>query len=319
MNECLRRIAASDGTILITGRTGTGKSHLAREIHAASPRRDRKFAAVNLATLSENLIESELFGHERGAFSGADVRRTGKLEAANGGTVFLDEIGELPLRLQTKLLETLNSRTICPVGSNRDIQLDIRVVAATNRDLERMVREGEFRDDLYFRLNFFKVELPGLASAPERIESLASRFAAEASTRQGREYGGLSPALVDMIKEHSWPGNIRELKNAMEFAVAMSPGGMLTPDLLPPSLKTDPKISATEQAAFHFPTAYRDAKAQFERLFLQEALRRFDGKVNLTSRRTGLSKVTLIEKIRRYEIDVHGIKYRALCAQKEHA
>lgn len=315
-NEQLNRIAKSDGVILITGRTGCGKSHLAEQIHAASPRREKRFVSINLATLSENLIESELFGHERGAFSGADAKRIGKLETANGGTVFLDEIGELPLRLQTKLLEALNSRKICPVGSNRDIHLDIRILAATNRDLESMVKEGSFREDLFFRLNVFRVELPGLAETPDRIESLACAFAAEACRRQGREYGGVSPQLIEALRGYSWPGNIRELKNVMEFAVAMNPGGMLSPDLLPPYLRSGAPTK-TESLAFHFPTDYHQAKAQFERLFLQEALRRFDGKINLTSRKTGLSKVTLIEKVRRYEIDVHEIKYRAL--RKEHA
>lgn len=320
MNEQLKKIAQSDGVILITGKTGSGKSHLAKEIHEASPRRDRKFIAINLATLSENLIESELFGHERGAFSGAETKRIGKLEAANGGTVFLDEIGELPLRLQTKLLEALNSRTICPVGSNRDVQLDIRILAATNRDLEKLVREGGFREDLFYRLNLFRVELPGLCSDPERVQFLGRRFAQEACRRQGREYVGLSSSMEQALRDYTWPGNIRELKNAMEFAVAMSPGGLMGPELLPPYLRTNnAPAEQNETLSFHFPTGYHEAKSQFERLFLQESLRRFEGKVNLTSRKTGLSKVTLIEKIRRYEIDVQGIKYKAHCAKKEHA
>jgi transcriptional regulator with PAS, ATPase and Fis domain len=317
-NEQLRKIAASDGIILITGRTGSGKSYLAKEIHDASPRREKKFLAINLATLSENLIESELFGHERGAFSGAEAKRIGKLEIANGGTIFLDEIGELPIHLQTKLLEALNSKSICPVGSNRDIQLDIRILAATNRDLESMVRAGTFREDLFYRLNLFRIELPGLSGDSKRLLSLARAFAAEACRRQGREYHGLSTHIEEALIAYPWPGNIRELKNAMEFAVAMSNGGMLGPDLLPPYMRSGGlSLNTSEAVSFHFPAIYQEAKSQFERLFLQEALRRYEGKVNLTSRKTGLSKVTLIEKIRRYEIDVHGIKYRAQCARKE--
>src|SRR3990167_1431203 len=156
----LAKIAASESTILITGPTGTGKSCLAEKIHLASPRRSGRFVAINLATLNENLIESELFGHERGAFSGANLRRLGKLESAAGGSVFLDEIGELSPAMQTRLLEMLNSKVISPVGSNRVVRLDVRIIAATNRELAGMVERGEFRADLFFRINTFQVELP---------------------------------------------------------------------------------------------------------------------------------------------------------------
>jgi DNA-binding NtrC family response regulator len=309
MDSFVRRLAETSHTVLITGRTGTGKSHLAREIHEASPRRNGRFVTINLATLSENLIESELFGHEKGAFSGADSRRIGKLESANGGTAFLDEIGELPPRLQTKLLEALNSHVISPVGSNREVALNLRVVAATNRDLPKMVAAGEFREDLYFRVNTFQVELPSLASVPERIPALAERFAREAAARQGRPHDGLSPDLLRELRCLPWPGNVRELKNCLEFAVAMSPGGALGPESLPPYLRGPAPAAAP--AAFPFPNDYREAKSHFERVYLREVLRRFDGRINVTARETGLSKVTLLEKIRRYGIDVHRIRYAA--------
>lgn len=309
MNPTLNRIAMTDNTVLITGRTGTGKTHLARQVHDLSPRRAGRFVAVNLATLSENLIESELFGHERGAFSGADVRRTGKMESANGGTIFLDEIGELPPRIQTKLLEALNSLTISPVGSNREISLDLRIITATNRDLEAMVREGTFREDLFFRINTFQIALPDLSTDPEKIERLADSFARAACRSQNREYAGLAQDFRDELRAYSWPGNVRELKNAVEFAVAMTNGGPLARDCLPPYVKAGAKPART--LGTHFPADYREAKSRFERSYLEQVLLRFDGRINLTAKRSGLSKVTLIDKIRRYEIDVPTIKYRA--------
>lgn len=316
MNPSIAKLAATDNTLLITGRTGTGKSHLAKQIHSISPRRAGKFMAVNLATLSENLIESELFGHERGAFSGADTKRIGKLEAAAGGTIFLDEIGELPLRLQTKLLEALNSFTISPVGSNREIPLNIRIVTATNRDLSAMVKKGEFREDLFFRVNTFQVHLPDLASDQTRIAALAERFASEAAKAQNRPFERIDPAALEAIKSYGWPGNVRELKNAMEFSVAMNGEGPLLAESLPPLVRAGSRSPLSQQAVA-FPTDYREAKSYFERTYLEEVLYRFEGKINVTARRSGLSKVTLIDKIRRYEIDIPAIKYRSHLALKE--
>lgn len=313
------KLAATDGTILITGRTGAGKTHLARELHNQSRRRAGKFMAINLATLSENLIESELFGHERGAFSGADTRRVGKLEIANGGTVFLDEIGELPLRIQTKLLEALNSRTISPVGSNREIQLDVRIIAATNKDLPREVEAGRFREDLYFRLNTFEIRMPELASQPDRILILAEKFARETSQLQGRAFLGIDPGCQHALRTYGWPGNVRELKNAMEYAVALNGEGPLEAASLPAYVRQGREtVKAGEPGApsRYFPSDYREAKQQFERNYLQEMLLRFGGGVNRTAKETGISKVTLIDKIRRYDIDVPAIKYEAHLAAK---
>ncbi|MGZ3668603.1 MAG: sigma 54-interacting transcriptional regulator [Bdellovibrionota bacterium] len=316
MDLLSRKLAATHHTILITGRTGTGKSHIARKIHEASPRCGGRFVTINLATLSENLIESELFGHEKGAFSGADLKRVGKLESANGGTAFLDEIGELPPRLQTKLLEALNSHTISPVGSNREVTLDIRVVAATNRDLKKMVAAGTFREDLYFRLNTFQLELPALAGFPERIPPLAAEFAEQAAARQGRPFQALSADFLRELVSYSWPGNVRELKNCMEFAVAMSSGGKLDADCLPPYLKAAGASLPSAETGIAYPSDYREAKSHFERSYLNAVLKRFEGRINLTARETGLSKVTLIDKIRRYEIDVKRIKYSAYAQEK---
>jgi transcriptional regulator with PAS, ATPase and Fis domain len=313
MNNTLKKMAETDGTILITGRTGTGKSHLAQEIHRASPRRAGKFVAINLATLSENIIESELFGHERGAFSGADSRRVGKLECANGGTVFLDEIGELPTRLQTKLLEALNSHVISPVGSNREIQLNVRIITATNRDLATMVRARQFREDLFYRINTFQVQLPDLHTDGSRVLNLAESFVVQAAQRQNRPVPIMGAEFRRELLRCRWPGNVRELKNAMEYAVAMNVGDALTPACLPATAPPE----ENQLAAFPtFPTDYREAKTYFEKSYLQEILLRFEGRINLTAKRTGLSKVTLIDKIRRYEIDIPTIKYQAHVAQE---
>jgi two-component system, NtrC family, response regulator AtoC len=309
----IRKVASSGQTVLITGRTGTGKSHLAREIHEMhinSSGRTGKFVGINLATLSDNLIESELFGHEKGAFSGASARRIGKLESAQGGTAFLDEIGELSPRLQTKLLETLNSQVVTPVGSNREIQLDLRVIAATNRDLRKMVDSGEFREDLFFRLNVFHIELEGLATAPDRIPGLAAQFAADASKRQGRPYFGMEASFIAALRRHNWPGNVRELKNCMDFSVAMSEGGRLHENCLPNFVSKQETAEVSPMRLF--PTDYREAKSSFERVYIREVLRRCAGKINLTAKESGLSKVTLIEKIRRYDIDVNRIKIDCL-------
>jgi two-component system response regulator HydG len=317
MNLNIQKLARTDNTLLITGRTGTGKSHLAREIHELSRRKSGKFVAINLATLSENIIESELFGHERGSFSGADCKRVGKLELANGGTVFLDEIGELPPRLQTKLLEALNSHTISPVGSNRELYLDVRIITATNKDLAAMVRENKFREDLFFRVNTFQIHLQDLAAEPWRVLPLAESFAQSSSRRQNRPYQGMDESFRSDVQSYSWPGNIRELKNAVDFAVALSPDGLLTSSCLPPLLKRGQAPGHKENPGYHFPSDYREAKSAFERTYLTEVLSRFEGKINLTAKRSGLSKVTLIDKIRRYDIDIPTIKYKAHQASRE--
>jgi DNA-binding NtrC family response regulator len=319
MNPSWQKIAAGDQTVLITGRTGTGKTHLARQIHELSHRKTHRFVAINLATLSENLIESELFGHERGAFSGADAKRIGKLEWANGGTVFLDEIGELSPRLQTKLLEALNSYTVSPVGSNREVQLNIRVVAATNRDLRAMIRDGGFREDLYFRINTFEIHLPNLSSDPTRIFDLARKFALAASSRQQRACPSFSPNFLKSLEAYPWPGNIRELRNCIEFALALCSESTLEPESLPAYIRENTISHRAPQALALFPADYRAAKSLFERAYLEEILTRYEGRINQTARETGLSKVTLIEKVRRYEIDVKRIKYTAHLAKSSPA
>lgn len=234
MTDLLCAANEMDSTLLITGKTGTGKSHLAYAIHRSSPKRAQcRWFKVNLATLSENLIESELFGHERGAFTGADCRRVGRLESCNGGTVFLDEIGELPIRLQAKLLDFIQYKRVTPVGSNRDIELDVRIIVATNKDLESAVAAGQFREDLYHRLNVFHARMPDLATNRPAILGFARQFLGVCAERAGKNITTLTQEVEQTFLSYPWPGNIRELENAVEFAVAMEKTDKITVGALP--------------------------------------------------------------------------------------
>ncbi|HSS79382.1 MAG TPA: sigma 54-interacting transcriptional regulator [Thermoanaerobaculia bacterium] len=232
----LRRAAASDSTVLLRGESGTGKEVAARTLHRESPRTSRPFVAVNCATLSENLLESELFGHEKGAFTGAVARKIGKAEAADGGTLFLDEIGELPLPLQAKLLRFLQEREFERVGGTRPIRVDVRVVAATNRDLEKAIRDGTFREDLFYRLSVIPLHLPPLRERREDVPLLASHFAALTSQRLGRGVAGFTPEARACLQGYDWPGNIRELANAVERAIVLGEGGLIRPEDLPETI-----------------------------------------------------------------------------------
>lgn len=227
IREALERvvqIAPVDATVLVTGESGTGKELVARGIHALSSRRHKGFIAVNVAALSDTLLESELFGHEKGAFTGAIDSRKGLFELAQGGTIFLDEIGEMPLNTQTKLLRVLEEREFYRVGGERSLKVDVRVIAATNQELRHLVEIGEFRRDLYFRLNVLHIELPPLRERKEDIPILVGEFIREASTRHDRPFVGISDEAMRILQEHHWPGNVRELKNLVESMVVLAPG-----------------------------------------------------------------------------------------------
>jgi formate hydrogenlyase transcriptional activator len=229
----IRQVAPTDCTVLILGKTGTGKELVARAIHNHSPRKDKSMIKVNCAALPPHLIESELFGHERGSFTGATERRLGKFEMANGGTLFLDEIGEMPLDLQVKLLRALQEKEIDRIGGKDTIQVDVRIIAATNRELEKAMAEGKFRSDLYYRLNIFPIVMPELRDRKEDIPLLASHFIASLAGKTGREIKGISKkALQDMLL-YDWPGNIREMEHLIERSMLLSHGDMLTQVQLP--------------------------------------------------------------------------------------
>ena len=230
------QVAPSDSTVMISGETGTGKELIARAIHNNSPRRNKLMVKVNCAALPANLIESELFGHERGSFTGATERRVGKFELAHNGTLFLDEIGEMPLELQVKLLRTLQEKEIERVGGRTTIKVDVRIIAATNRDLEKEMKEGRFRPDLYFRLNIFPIHLPPLRSRTEDIPLLASHFIARFSRKTGRKISMLSNRVVQQLQQYSWPGNIRELEHLIERSVLLTSGETLKDIALPAAI-----------------------------------------------------------------------------------
>jgi two-component system response regulator HydG len=234
------RVAQSDATVLITGESGTGKELVARAVHRNSHRAAKPFVAINCAALTETLLESELFGHEKGAFTGASMQKRGKLEAAGGGTVFLDEIGEMPVQLQAKLLRVLQQREVERVGGLQAVPLDFRLVAATNRNLGEAIQEGRFRQDLYYRLNVIALRTPALRERPEDIMPLAQHFAARYAAKCGRQIAGISPHAAAILRGFDWPGNVRELENAIERAVVLGSSDMILPEDLPEALSEPP-------------------------------------------------------------------------------
>jgi len=231
-------IAPVNSTVLITGESGTGKELAARAIHLLSPRRSRPFIAMNCAAVPESLLESELFGHEKGAFTGATSRRRGMFELADGGTLLLDEIGEMPLQLQTRFLRVLEARRFMRVGGDVEIQVDVRVIAATNQDLREAVRHGSFRRDLYYRLNVLHLELPPLRQRKPDIPILVRYFIGEVSEQHEREFKGLAPEAVQILLEYDWPGNVRELRNLVESMVVLAPGSVIRAVDIPPEIRS---------------------------------------------------------------------------------
>jgi two-component system response regulator PilR (NtrC family) len=233
VRELVARVAGTESTVLITGESGTGKEVVARAIHGASRRAGRPMVGINCAAIPAELLESELFGHVKGAFTGADRARPGLLETAEGGTLFLDEIGDMPSAMQAKLLRVLQERTIRRVGGNEEIPVDVRVVCATHRDLELLVQCGDFREDLYYRINVIQIAMPPLRARIEDIPEFVQVFAAKHAQRMGRTVTGAEPAFVEALTGYRWPGNIRELENVVERAVALSTGELLQHDSLP--------------------------------------------------------------------------------------
>jgi len=223
----VEQVAATDMTVLVLGETGTGKELVARAVHGHSGRRERPLVKVNCSALPAELIESELFGHEKGAFTGASARQVGRFELADGGTIFLDEVGELPLGLQAKLLRVLQEGEFERLGSGKTIKVDVRVITATNRNLSEAMQEGRFRSDLYYRLNVYPIQLPPLRERREDIELLAQTFLAEAGRRMGRVFGGMGPGVLEALRRYDWPGNVRELQNVIERATVTSTTSML--------------------------------------------------------------------------------------------
>jgi DNA-binding NtrC family response regulator len=299
--EIIRKVAETDLTVLVRGESGSGKELVAQALHYRSPRARRPFIAVNCAAISPELVESELFGHEKGAFTGADARRIGRFEAASGGTLLLDEIGDMSASTQAKVLRVLQERTLERVGGSTKVEVDVRVVAATHRDLEEEVKEGRFRQDLYYRLKVVQLELPPLRQRLEDLPALVERFLAQLAERLGRPKARVSEAAGMRLAHHPWPGNVRELRNVIEQAAVLAAAGVIEPgDLgLDEGLPHAVADGASEyRPGAQFAEAKKAAVERFERAFLREALARHDGNVSRTAEAIGMVRQSLQQKIR---------------------
>jgi two-component system response regulator PilR (NtrC family) len=279
----IETVARTNSTILLTGESGTGKGLVAQAIHFHSLRRDRPVVAVNCGALPEALLESELFGHMRGAFTGADSNKKGLIEVAERGTVFLDEIGEMSAVMQVKLLRVLQERKFRRVGGLEEMQADIRVIAATNQDLAKLVADGRFREDLFYRINVIGIHLPPLRDRREDIPLVAEHFLAKYSEQMGKSINGISHDALDLMQKYDWPGNIRELENTIERAVALESTPTVLPDSLPPAVRGDsvrPSLMTSQPIEAALPSSGFDLEAhvqEIERGYLAEALKRAGG------------------------------------------
>ena len=288
------KIASTDATVLITGENGTGKDVLAGEIHRMSLRALKPMVCVDAGALTETLFESELFGHVKGAFTDAHADHIGKFEQADGGTLFLDEIGNIPLHLQAKLLRALQNRTITRVGDTKAIPVDIRLICATNKDLEKMVRDGEFREDLYYRINTMHLHLPALRERIDEIAPLAEMFVAKYAERYRRNVSGLTPDALELLKGHVWSGNIRELQNCIEKAVILCDGEMLT--------ASDIELPQVRAGLHRTVMSGNETLEETEEKAIRAAMARFGGNLSMVAKSLEISRPTLYAKLKKYNI-----------------
>ena len=313
------KLAKVDTSVLIRGESGTGKELVARAIHYNSARKDQKLVPVNCSSIAETLFESELFGHEKGAFTGADQRQIGRFQYAEGGTIFLDEIGDLSAAMQVKLLRVIQERKFTPVGSNREIDMDVRIIAATNRNLEELIQKGTFREDLFYRLNVIPVYLPPLRDRKDDIGKLVSHFVAKFNNLHKKAVAGISEQAMGLLLKHNWPGNIRELENVIEHAFviestdtisASSLPGYLRGGLVPAQAAAEAReadeegeeSTATDASGAADELDYRSFKEQFEKEFIIKALKTFKGRINQTALHAKIPKKTLLRKLQKYNI-----------------
>jgi two-component system nitrogen regulation response regulator NtrX len=306
--EMADRVAPTNATVLILGESGTGKDLLAQEIHARSPRAQKPFVAVNCAALPETLIESELFGYERGAFTGAAQQRKGKFELASGGTLFLDEIGDMNPVTQAKVLRALESREIERLGGSHSIDVDVRVISATHKNLAAEIAAGRFREDLYYRLRVVTLDLPPLRAHKEDVPLLAGTFVAQLDARHGRR-AALGPDAVDLLRRYDWPGNVRELRNALERSLVLSKGEEIAAADLPEEVRTNTGTVAPPVVGgdtFLGETDFREAKRKFEIAYLKRKLEEHRWNVSQTAAEIGLQRQSLQEKLRELGIQRPG-------------
>ena len=294
----IRAVAPSEASVLVLGESGTGKELVAKALHEGSPRGARRLVTVNCAALAENLLESELFGHEKGAFTGAQRQRDGLFVQADGGTLFMDEIGEMPVALQAKLLRALQQGEVQRLGSDRPVRVDVRIITATNRDLQAEVAAGHFREDLYYRLNVIALRVPALREWPEGIPLLARHFLDRFAQRNRKSFRGFTPRAMDLMLRHDWPGNVRELENAVERAVILAPGDMITERDLPAGLRADEQgqDGPGHAAGLSLEDAEREAIAR--------TLEQVGHNKSEAARVLGVTRVTLRNKMRKFGLDL---------------
>ncbi len=298
--EKIRLLAHNDIDVLILGETGTGKELVARSLHRAGPRNDQRFVPIDCGAIPEALLESEFFGHERGAFTGAQARNLGLLEFAHGGTVFLDEIAQLPLNLQAKLLRALQSRKIRRVGGHEEIAIDVGIIAATSLNLQEEIRQHRFRADLYYRINVACIEVPPLRERPEDIPLLARFFLETFAREMKREGMDLAPDVCEILLSYQWPGNVRELQNAVKRAGALTPGGLITADNLPDELIAQAGLTAEAREG-----GFAERRNAFERSYFEELLNRCDGNIARAQSESQLPRATFYRFLKKHGICRH--------------
>ncbi len=299
----VEKVSATDSTILILGESGTGKELIAQAIHYNSKRADRTLVPVNCAAIPSELLESELFGHVKGAYTGAHIARSGRFEAADGGTIFLDEIAEMPPSLQAKLLRVLQEQSFIPVGGTKTVEVDVRVIAATNKDLDKEIAAGRFRQDLYFRLNVIPIRLPPLRERPEDVAVLVDHFLRKWNRETGRTIPGFSPDAMESLKRYAWPGNVRELENLVERLVVLKRSGRFELKDLPPAMVDGRRLAAGAPGTPDDRIDFRQATEAYENNLIREAMRMAGGNRNRAAAILGLKRTTFLEMLKRKAID----------------
>ena len=305
IHEMIRKVAPALTTVLITGETGTGKELIARAIHRQSTRKDQPFIKINCAAIAENLVESELFGYEKGAFTGAVATKPGKFELAHRGTLFLDEVGEIPREMQAKLLQAIQDQSFERVGGLKTVSVDVRLITATNRNLAQEVKEGKFREDLFYRLNVFPIHIPPLRERPEDILPLTGHFLAKFNRKLGRKIEGVDPEVRECLLAYPWPGNIRELEHLVERMVLMAEGLLLTIDLVPPEVLQavrEPRPEAADLSETPGREALRSHMEVMEKQIIARCLEECDGNVTRAAERLGLSRKGLQLKMIKHRL-----------------